>query len=251
MRSAVAVLVAASLVGGGACSSSDYVTSPSSIGGADATEAKGGRGGGGGTGGTPVTGTWGTAPDEQATGISMLGTFDGAILDNAAFHAEGDDLGSISVSGLGDTTGGTLVLVHMNSVANLTMGNNPDASNPELNLGGTLGADGYAHQFVVAWKDGDNPNVTYRLQYGDVNTQPEPGIPNYGHVACTSGSFDGSSPCVAAVIDSKEGTYDSTVAEGTVSPRVTGPIARLLRQDGKRKPVVIGNFSVPFSLTVQ
>lgn len=253
MRTTIAVFLAAGLaIVAGCSSSSDLFTSPSSIGGADATAAKGGNGGGGGGNGgggnggggdaIAVRGMWGPAPVGQETAISG-GDFDGEILGQLGLHAEGDDLGDISVTGIGGhSTGGTLVLVHMNGVGILTTGLNEDAGMNDVE------ADGFAHGFVVEWTDAIDANITYRLHYGDPNTQPEF---NYGHVVCTDGSVDGSSPCAAAVIDSKIGIYDSTAAVGTATPRATGPRASLRRQVGKRKAVVIGYFDVPFSLNVQ
>lgn len=214
MRPAIAVLLSASVIGVGACSSSsDYVTGPSSFGGRAATAAKPGGGPGGGSA-ISVTGIWGTAPDAQATAIAGA-SFQGAILDNDSFHAEGN-LGTVEIAGLQGTSGGDLVLVHMNSVR-------------------TLPSDGdFAHQFTVEWKDGNN---TYRLLWSD---------PDYAHVKCDA--VEGGA-CVGATIDSKDGTYSSN-HEAPYNQRATGPDATLTVREGKRKAVPVGTFSVPFSLTV-
>ena len=224
MRSVAVTCILAGVVGVGACSSSsDSFTAPTPLGSTAASEAKGGRGGGGGGGGQTepiaVTAAWGVAPAGQPTGISMAAPFDGAILDNASFHAVGA-LGQISLdssTGL-PSGGGMLTLVHMNSLKILPSGD-------------------FARQFVVEWEDGDD---TYRLHYGD---------PNYAHVTCTTHDVDGN--CVGAVIDSLPGNFSSDV-DSTILNRITGPLATLWLREGKRKGKfdVVGDFTVPFSLTI-
>lgn len=132
----------------------------------------------------------------------------------------------------GGDPSGTLVGIGINAMQALVTGSNlPDC------IGGTVGCDGYARQAFISWTVG---KTTYRLQYGNVDTQPDP--PNYAHVQCLE-VVDGA--CHNATADDVEGWYDSTVPQDVITRRRTGPVAMLLEGKGRLREV--GLYRVPFS----
>lgn len=135
---------------------------------------------------------------------------------------------------------GTLVGIGINAMQALAEGENPDCLNNEDVL-----CNGYARQAFITWTAG---NQTYRLQYGDVNTQPDPGVPNYAHVECHEVVDGECRNATADGADSLPGYYDSTVEAGIVSRRVTGPTAKLLAGKGRLRE--IGLYRVPFSFEI-
>jgi hypothetical protein len=135
-----------------------------------------------------------------------------------------DSLEPVAISTAGDEVGPSwcfrLTGLHVHGVTNLPL--SPNFAARQMGIG-FVDARGYA----------------YSLQFGDAYVNP----PDYTRGTClvaTNGS------CTSASIDSAEGTYPGQSGE----PRITGDQARLSVQIGRKKPVILDIFNVPFQLTI-
>jgi hypothetical protein len=222
MRSAVAVLLVAGLAGVGACSSSsDYLTSPSSIGGGAATAAKPSGGGGGNGGGNTID------------GIPAVATFAGGAISGMV---EGTIYSHFILEGVNEVT------FDCDSIAPLdgappfpgceSAGDTVTVSfDGRLNTMRELPTSDSARQAAFGWKLGKTP---YSLAW-----QGESAVETiYAHAICHE-QTDGA--CTNATYDTEVGTYPSA----SNTPHQTGARAVLrLRQS------IVGLYEVPFSVTV-
>lgn len=94
-----------------------------------------------------------------------------------------------------------------------------------------------ARQMGIAFADARG--YAYSLQFGDAYVNP----PDYTRGTCLAAT-NGS--CTSASMDSAEGEYLGQSGE----PRITGDQARLSVQIGRKKPVILDIFHVPFQLTI-
>jgi hypothetical protein len=86
----------------------------------------------------------------------------------------------------------------------------------------------------------DDRGYPYTLQYGDAQATE----PTYARGTCQQAP--GASGCTAAAFDTDVDSVPGQAGE----LRPTGSIARLSVQIGRRKPVVVGLYAVPFTLTI-
>lgn len=94
-----------------------------------------------------------------------------------------------------------------------------------------------ARQVGVSFTDARG--YAYSLQFGDAYANP----PDYARGTCLVQVGGG---CTSASMDSAEGTYPGQSGES----RATGPQGRLSVQIGRKKPVTLGLYDVPFQLAI-
>ena len=116
---------------------------------------------------------------------------------------------------------------------------------------GTIGVTAFAgllvgtesrRQMTIAWTDANGRS--YRLQFGDAWSEP---TPHYARALCSQATPTGT--CDAAIVDTQEGVFPT---DGSETPRVTGPLARLVLVSGKgaKGNRVLGIYRIPLAITV-